>query len=86
VKDIQWWFDKYKAICDEHGIQPPDVWNMDETGFRIGIARDQLVPTQDPDKRQFLPAPENRESVRPRNNQPWIWLMRTQNWNPETSI
>lgn len=63
VEDIQWWFDKYKAICDEHGIQPPDVWNMDETGFRIGIARDQLVLTQDPDKRQFLPAPENRESV-----------------------
>lgn len=36
---------------------------MGENGFRVVIARDQLVLTQEPDKKQFLPAPENMESV-----------------------
>jgi Tc5 transposase DNA-binding domain len=40
-------FDKFKKICDTHGIQKEDIWNMDETGLRVGVGRGQwvIVPT-----------------------------------------
>jgi hypothetical protein len=37
------WFAEFKKICDQHGIQPRDIYNFDETGFRIGIGKDQWV-------------------------------------------
>jgi hypothetical protein len=36
---------------------------MDETGFRIGVARRQLVLTQQPNRRNWTPSGNNRESV-----------------------
>ena len=29
------WFDVFEATMSEYGIQPQDVYNMDETGFSI---------------------------------------------------
>ena len=40
---IRKWFDKLKAEIDNLGIQPSDMWNMDETGCRIGIGNNQRV-------------------------------------------
>ena len=32
------WFRCYGALVDGKGIQPSDIYNFDETGFRIGVA------------------------------------------------
>jgi len=36
VEDFTTYFEKYKDIRIQRGITDADVWNMDETGFRIG--------------------------------------------------
>jgi hypothetical protein len=41
------WFRRYKALVDEKGIQPGDIYNFDETGFRIGVGKDQWIVTRD---------------------------------------
>jgi len=51
-----------KETIDEHGIQPADIWNMDETGFCIGVGKDQMVVTRK-SKSFYLGIPTNRESV-----------------------
>ena len=34
------WFEGLMDIIKMHGITPTDIWNFDETGFRIGIRKD----------------------------------------------
>ena len=38
---IQEWLQKFKVICGEHEIPPQDIYNFDESGFRIGVGRNQ---------------------------------------------
>ena len=33
------YFETYKAMVDEFGIQPEDQWNFDETGYCIEMGR-----------------------------------------------
>jgi hypothetical protein len=40
------WFVKFKAVVLEYGIVADDIWNMDETGFQIGVGKDQMVVTK----------------------------------------
>ena len=42
---IQEWLQKFKAICDEYEIPPQDIYNFDESGFRIGLDRNQWTVT-----------------------------------------
>ena len=35
------WFKRYKAICKEYGIYVGDIYNFNETGFRIGVGKSQ---------------------------------------------
>ena len=63
IVDIEEWFASFKATCDEEGILPSNIWNMDETGLRIGIAKHQFVLTEFPKRRITLPNAGNRESV-----------------------
>lgn len=44
----------------DYGILPEDIWNMDETGFQIGVGSNQLVVTKR-NRRHHLPLHENRE-------------------------
>jgi hypothetical protein len=37
--DILWWMGQYTNIIEARGIQDSDIYNMDETGFRIGVGR-----------------------------------------------
>jgi len=57
------WFEQYKSICDKNEIQNTDIYNFDETGFRIGIGRDQWIITLDPDRQSYLASSSNRELV-----------------------
>lgn len=43
VEQIQEFFQKYKAVVDEYRIEKDDIWNMDETGVRVGVGRGQWV-------------------------------------------
>lgn len=46
-----------------HGITPTDIWNFDETGFWIGIGKDQWVITFEPRRRVYLPTPDDRTTL-----------------------
>ena len=48
---------------DEKNIQPADLHNMDETGFRIGIAGAQWVISLSQDRPSYLASSQNRELV-----------------------
>jgi hypothetical protein len=34
------WFDGFINLIKLHGITSADIWNFDESGFRIGIGKD----------------------------------------------
>ncbi|KZZ96070.1 transposase [Moelleriella libera RCEF 2490] len=56
------YFEKLEKVITNEGIIPEDIWNMDETGFRIGIGKDQFIVTKR--KRAHLfSMPENREAA-----------------------
>ena len=57
------WFETYHAVYAEHNIQPADVYNFDETGFHIGIGRDQWIITRDPNRQAYLASSSNPELV-----------------------
>ncbi|KAF2177060.1 DDE-domain-containing protein, partial [Zopfia rhizophila CBS 207.26] len=54
------WFEKLCAIIQRLGILAEDMWNMDETGCRIGVAKNQYVYTKH-GKTVFIPHSNNRE-------------------------
>jgi hypothetical protein len=37
------WFKRYRDVLEEHNIQRKDLWNFDETGFRIGCPKGQEI-------------------------------------------
>jgi hypothetical protein len=43
VEQIQAFFNKYQAAVNEYKVQKADIWNMDETGLRVGVGRGQWV-------------------------------------------
>jgi hypothetical protein len=47
VEEVKDWFNGFRTWCEEHGIQPGDVLNFDEAGFRVGVAPGEeiVVPT-----------------------------------------
>jgi len=56
-------FDKFQRAMDIYKFQKEDIWNFDETGFRIGCLRGQLVLTHTNQKAVYIADPENRESI-----------------------
>jgi len=38
-------FYDFRDVLTKYAIQPDDIWNMDESGFRIGVGRGHLVIT-----------------------------------------
>jgi hypothetical protein len=49
-------------VIKEEDILANDIWNMDETGFRICVGRKQLVITKKK-RNAYFALPENRESA-----------------------
>jgi transposase len=60
---IQEWFRKYEEFLLERNIEPQSIWNMDETGFRIGIPGGERVIVPRAAKELYTPSPENRTSI-----------------------
>jgi site-specific DNA-cytosine methylase len=62
LEGVNGYFNKLQTIIQEGSILPDDIYNMDETGFRIGMGKDQLIVTKR--KRvHYFGLPENRESA-----------------------
>jgi hypothetical protein len=40
VKD---WFKQYKTAVVKHNVERKDIWNFDETGFRVGCPKGQEI-------------------------------------------
>ncbi|KAL2125756.1 hypothetical protein VTI74DRAFT_2848 [Chaetomium olivicolor] len=59
---IAQYFQQLQNVVAEEGILPQDIWNMDETGFRIGVGKDQLIVTKRK-RAHYFGIPENRESA-----------------------
>lgn len=38
VEEVKDWFNGFYTWCMEHNIQPRDILNFDEAGFRVGVA------------------------------------------------
>ncbi len=63
MHDISDYFEKIQRVMREKGVAELDVWNMDESGFRIGCGKAQLVVTMDPNKPLRMIDPENRDYI-----------------------
>ncbi|KAJ5543880.1 hypothetical protein N7494_005159 [Penicillium frequentans] len=63
VNLIREWFTRLRAAIDAHGIQPLDIYNFDETGFQIGVGRDQWIITREPRRKIVAGVHTNREYV-----------------------
>lgn len=63
IEIITKWLKKYKQICEEFGILPEDQWNGDESGFRVGMGKDEFVYTLLRDLKSTLPSASCRELV-----------------------
>jgi len=61
-ENLQNWFQLLQDAITSFGIHSDDIWNFDETGFRIGVGRDQLVITKQ-QRQLHLGHPTNRESA-----------------------
>jgi hypothetical protein len=62
-RDIEVFFERWKAIVEEYGINPADIYNFDETGFRIGMGRHQKIVTRDPKVQAYIESSTNRDYV-----------------------
>lgn len=61
--NIGHFLDKLKEVLDTHAIQPCDIYNFDESGFQIGVAKNQRVLVRSEHKHRAVCAPgsNNRE-------------------------
>lgn len=53
----------YERIVTEHGICQQDIYNIDETGYQIGVGRDRFIITRHPKKKLFNGSVTNWESI-----------------------
>lgn len=56
-----WLLRTYRKI-DELGVDLDDLWNMDETGFQIGMARNQWILTRNQKREFFVASETDRET------------------------
>ena len=57
------WFERFYHQYVEKSIVPEDCYNMDETGFRIGIGKDQWAITKDLKRPMYLLSASNRDLI-----------------------
>ena len=56
-------FEEFKEAKTSHGVEDGDMYNFDETGFRVGYGRQQKVITKEDKARVVLEDPENRDFI-----------------------
>lgn len=63
-EDVEGWFVKYQQTLDRYKItRGANIWNMDETGARVGCPTSEKVVVHYSIKSMYNSSPENRKSV-----------------------
>ena len=57
------WFHDYSQFLLENHILPDNIWNMDETGFQVGIPGGEEVIVPITAFELYTPSPENKASI-----------------------
>jgi hypothetical protein len=57
------WFYNYQQFLLAHNIEPASIWNMDETGFQIGIPGGEEVIVPRTITELYTPSPDNRTLI-----------------------
>jgi hypothetical protein len=57
------WFKRFEALRTQFGVCNEDIWNFDETGFRIGVGKSQWIVTTSTSKRSYLACDNSRDLV-----------------------
>jgi len=63
VDDLANYFTKLEVAIAKYGIVLEDLWNMDETGFRVGCDRSRMVVTLDTKKVLKIADLDNRDYI-----------------------
>src|SRR5205814_1617765 len=59
--ELRKWYQEYNNIIRRLAIQPVDIWNYDETGFRIGIGKAEKVVVRATGKRSRVSSAKESE-------------------------
>ncbi|KID81679.1 transposase [Metarhizium guizhouense ARSEF 977] len=62
IRNVTTYFERLYDCITDYGIVGSDIWNMDETGFQIGVGKSRMVVTRRP-RASYLGMPTNRESA-----------------------
>jgi hypothetical protein len=62
-EDLELHFKEFNDAIVKYGINPADIYNIDEMGFRIGVIAGRTVITHLLTKAVYLADPDNRESL-----------------------
>lgn len=57
------WFQRFEALRTQFGVCNEDIWNFDETGFRIGVGKSQWIVMTSTSKRSYLAYDNSRDLV-----------------------
>ena len=60
---IREWFDVFTSIMKQYNTQPANLWDSDESGFRIGVGGSVWVVTADTRRRAWSPSNTSRKHV-----------------------
>jgi hypothetical protein len=60
---LQTWFDRLQIQLDTKKITPSNIWNFDETGFRVGQGKKETVVTRFGRSRTRIASASSRESL-----------------------
>jgi hypothetical protein len=63
IDAIKVWFARLDVLIHEYDIQPSNLYNFDETGFRIGQGKGEKVITAYPDRASRIGSAFNWESI-----------------------
>jgi hypothetical protein len=63
VQDFVTYFEEFHNTMENFGLTPSDVWNMNETGFRIGCGASRLVATLSLSKKIVITDPDNDDYI-----------------------
>lgn len=62
IERVTTWFGLLQQQIQAIGATPSEIWNMDETGFRLGEGKKQIIVTKRR-RTHYFGLPENRESA-----------------------
>jgi hypothetical protein len=63
VKGLNKWFEKLKAVREKYGIIDQNIYNMNETGFRIGVSRQHKVIIRANNTHRYFTDSDNRDYI-----------------------